>query len=69
MEKPGSFLISPITTFDSEEELYSTKVGIQMRSMPLHYTCHGKTKEESRERAESLVKILTNHYQTQNNDN
>jgi hypothetical protein len=52
------YIISPITTLNNESELYETKVGVEGKNMPLHYTVHGKTEKESRERAERLVSIM-----------
>ena len=46
------YTISPITSFDEEEELYFTKVGI--KGGDLLYTAWGKTEKESRDRAEYL---------------
>lgn len=56
------YIISPITTWDEEEERWATKVGIEGKTMPLHYTVWGSTEQESRERAERLAEILTAHY-------
>lgn len=50
--------ISPITTFNDESELYDTKVGVKGKNMPLHYTVHGRTELESRQRAIRLVEIM-----------
>lgn len=53
------YIISPITTYNEETELYDTKIGVEGRNMPLHYTAHGKTESQSRERAQHLAKIIT----------
>lgn len=52
------YIVSPITTFDEDEELWGTKVGLDGEGMPLHFTCWGKTEKESRERAAVLSLIL-----------
>lgn len=59
MSKETKYIISPITTWDDEQMLYATKLGIEGKNMPLHYTVWGKTEHESRFRAENLVEILT----------
>ena len=52
------YIKSQITTFDEEEELYYTKVGLNLPSMPLHYIVCGKTKGDSIARAIILVDFL-----------
>ena len=52
------YLISKITTYDSDENLYFTKVGTDEKDMPLHFICAGKTESESQERAKKLVSDL-----------
>jgi len=56
------YIISPVTLYDKEQESWATKVGIEGKTMPLHYTVWGITKDISRERAERLGEILTAHY-------
>jgi macrodomain Ter protein organizer (MatP/YcbG family) len=56
------YVISPITLFDADENLYFTKMGVEGKNMPLHYTVWGKTSDESRKRANQLGEILTKHY-------
>lgn len=56
------YIISPVTLFDEEQELWSTKLGVEGKHMPLHYTVWGETELKSRERAERLAEILTAHY-------
>jgi hypothetical protein len=53
------YIISPITTWDDEQMLFATKLGIEGKNMPLHYTVWGKTQQESRTRTEMLAEILT----------
>lgn len=53
------YIISPITTWEDNEMLYATKLGIEGKNMPLHYTVWGKTELESRLRTEKLAEILT----------
>lgn len=55
------YTISPHTLFDADEKLYFTKMGVQGKHMPLHYTTWGKTEKESRDRATQLAEILTKH--------
>lgn len=56
------YTISPHTLYDADEELYFTKMGIEGKNMPIHYTVWGKTESESRQRAIDLAIILTKHY-------
>lgn len=56
------YIISPVTLWDAEQEQFATKLGIEGRTMPLHYTVWGKTESQSRSRAEQLAEILTAHY-------
>lgn len=56
------YIISPVTVYDDEQEQWATKVGIEGKTMPLHYTVWGQTEQHSRERAERLGQILTAHY-------
>jgi len=56
------YIISPHTLFDADENLYFTKMGIEGKNMPIHYTVWGKTESESRDRANALAEILTAHY-------
>lgn len=59
MQKEPKYIISPITTWDDEQLLWQTKLGIEGKNMPLHYTVWGKTQLESRQRTERLAEILT----------
>lgn len=52
------YIVSPVTVYEDEHQLYGTKVGLNTQKMPLHYTCWGKSEEESRERAKELAKKL-----------
>ena len=60
------YTISPHTLFNEDENLYFTKMGVEGKNMPLHYTVWGKTETESRTRAEQLGEILTAHFKTEN---
>lgn len=62
LNKMKKYIISPVTVYDDEQELWATKVGIEGKTMPLHYTVWGQTEQQSRERAERLGEILTAHY-------
>lgn len=55
------YKISPITVFDNDHQLWETYVGIDSKEMPLLYSCWGKTKVESIDKAEELIEKL-NHY-------
>jgi len=55
------YIISKITVFDNDHELWETHVGLDSEGMPLLYSCWGKTEEESKDRAEELIEKL-NHY-------
>lgn len=57
--KNAQVIVSPVTTFDEEHELYETKVG-EAGGGELLYSAWGKTEKESRERAEWLAKISNN---------
>ena len=57
MNKEKEYTISPITSYDEEEELYYTKVGV--KGGDLFYTAWGKTEKGSRDRAEDLLLHLT----------
>ena len=60
------YIISPVTTYCEEQELYATKIGIEGKHMPLHYTVWGNTEAQSRARAEKLAEIITNYHSSQN---
>jgi len=49
------YIISPITTFDEDDQLYYTKVGTEGKEMPLHFIAVGKTEDESKYRAAKIV--------------
>lgn len=55
----SKFILSEVTTWEEEEELWETKVGTDEKDMPLWFICVGKTEKESRERAEMLLALLT----------
>lgn len=57
----SNYLISPITTWDDEKQLYGTDVAINSKTMALHYTVWHKDEGGSRQKAERLGEILTNH--------
>lgn len=54
------YLISPITTYCEEQELFATKIGIESTLMPLYYSVWGKSEAQSRARAEQLTQLLNN---------
>lgn len=53
------YIVSPLTSYDEDQQLYYTYVGLDNRFKSLLYSCWGMTEKESRERAEALVKLLT----------
>jgi len=53
------YIISPITVFDEENELFETKIGLNNKEMTLLFSAWGDTAQKSRVMAEKLVKILT----------
>lgn len=61
------YIISPVTTYNEDTMLFDTLLGIDGKNMPLHYTVHGKTETQSRERAVKLAEMLTNYRLSQNN--
>lgn len=63
-KQPLKYLVSPHTLMDYDKDLYKTEIGIEGRNMPLHYTCWGKTQDESRQRADALGRILTGTVKT-----
>lgn len=52
------YIISKVTLYDSDQELWETKVGKDNANKDLTYSCWGKNKEESRDRAYNLVALL-----------
>ena len=56
------YILSDHTIFDEDEQLYFTKMGVEGKNMPLHYTVWGITPEQSRQRGNELGEILTKHY-------
>jgi len=61
------YIISPVTTYCEEQDLFATKLGVKGKNMPLHYTVWGKTAADSRARAERLAEILTTYRSSSNN--
>lgn len=59
------YIISPITTYCEEQELFATKIGVEGKHMPLHYTVWGNSEAQSRSRAEKLAEILTGYHSSQ----
>ena len=60
------YLIAPITVYCEDNMLFETKLAIEGKHMPLHYSVWGATEEISRKRAEALAEILTNYRLSQN---
>ena len=52
------YIISPVTTFNEDEELFETRIGIDNKFMPLMYLAYGKLESISRQRAQALVSLL-----------
>lgn len=52
------YIVSPITVFDNDHELWETYVGTNEKDMPLWYSCWGKTEWESKTKATLLVHFL-----------
>ena len=52
------YIISPVTIYNEDEQLYETKVGLNSKDMPLHYIVCGKSESISRERAQQLAELL-----------
>jgi hypothetical protein len=53
------YIISPITVFDNDHELWETYVGTNEEGMPLLYSAWGKTESESRISAQTICDLLT----------
>lgn len=53
--------VKGVTLWDSYNQLFETKIGTKASNFNqmLCYSAWGKTKEESKERAETLITILT----------
>jgi len=54
----SKFIISPVTTWDDENQLWETKVGLDGKDMPLLYSVWHKEESRSRLRAMELVECL-----------
>jgi len=54
------YIISPITVFDNDHELWETHVGVDSDKKPLCYSVWGKTEQISRVLAAVLVETLNN---------
>ena len=54
----NNYQISNLTTYDSDDLLYYTKIGKTNKEMSLFCIVAGKTYSESRQNAISLLKIL-----------
>lgn len=54
----SKYIVSSISTYDEDEFLYYTKVGIDAEGLPLHYIACGLSEEISRQRAEALAELL-----------
>jgi len=58
------YIISTITVFDNDHELWETHVGLDLKfpQMPLRYSVWDFTEQGSRQKAEELVFILENKH-------
>ena len=56
--KEIKYIISPVTLYDNDLEMYSTKVGYEGKNMPLLYSVWGNSEQESRVRAALLIDNL-----------
>ncbi len=54
------YIISPITVFDNDHELWETYVGTNEKDMPLLFSAWGKNEKESRIAAQIIVDLLSN---------
>ena len=52
------YIISPITTYNEEEQLFETKIGLDDKDMTLHYLVYGKSDQTSKDRAKGLIELL-----------
>lgn len=57
-----NYIISPVTSFNDEEMLFETKVGLDQPGMPLYCFVCGPTEAKSRSEAERLVQMLTRYH-------
>lgn len=55
------YKVSQVTVLEDEHGLYGTKVGAENKEMALVAIVMGQTKEESREMAEKIVKLLNDN--------
>ena len=54
----NEIIVSKLTTYDSDESLYYTKIGENDKEMSLFCIVAGKTVGESRSKAKKLAEIL-----------
>ena len=54
------YIISPISVFDNDHQLWETYIGMDSKEKPLCFSCWGKTELESRINADNLVYVLNN---------
>lgn len=53
-----NYIISPVTVYDDEQELFGTKVGEKGKEMALFAIIYGKNEEESRHNAAAVMHFL-----------
>lgn len=56
------YIVSPITVFDEDKELWETYVGFDSDSKPILFSCWDKSQVLSRVRAEDLAFILNKKF-------
>lgn len=52
------YIVSKLTSYDHEDELYYTKIGLNDDEMSLYCIVAGKSAETSKGKAENLVELL-----------
>lgn len=55
----SKYIVSPITVFDNDHELWETHVGTNEEGMPLLFSAWGKSESESRIAAQILCDWLS----------
>jgi len=54
------YIVSPVTVYDDDNQLWGTKVGCNGKDMPLLCVAYGKTEEKGRAEAEKIASLYSN---------
>jgi len=58
------YIVSQITSYDNDNELFETYIGLQNKEMTLLYSAWGSTEKESRLMAVRICKLLNESVKT-----